>query len=317
MLFGLTRKEQVNQLDTPVALIVFNRPESTRRVFAAVAAARPSHLLLVADGPRTDRDGEAERCELVRQIVTGVDWPCKLETNFAAKNMGCRRRVISGLDWVFSLVEEAIILEDDCLPDPSFFPFCSELLERYRDQHKVGMIAGFSHLGETFPFRYSYISSIMVGIWGWATWRRAWQQYDERLSSWPQLKAAGFLNHILPNKRSVAFWTRIFDAMFEGTGPNTWDYQWVYTCWTKNWVSIVPSRNLIQNIGFGADATHTSRADTGLALSAKSISFPLQHPPSVSPSSAHAMQLQRRFYTPGILSRIRRKLLSQIRQHAD
>ena len=130
-------------------------------------------------------------------------------------------------------------------------------------------------------------------------------------------RANGFLNNVLADKKAVDFWTRIFDAMYEGTGPNTWDYQWVYTCWTRNWVSIVPSRNLIQNIGFGLDATHTCGVDAGLALTAKSISFPLRHPPSVSTSSAHAMRLQRRFYTPGLLSRIRRKLLKQIGLDAD
>ena len=129
-------------LDTPVALIVFNRPEATRRVFAAVAAARPSRLLIVADAPRTDRPGERQRCEEVLKIVSAVDWPCTVETNLASENLGCRRRVKSGLDWVFSLVEEAIILEDDCLPDPSFFPYCSQLLERYRDCGQVGIISG-------------------------------------------------------------------------------------------------------------------------------------------------------------------------------
>jgi hypothetical protein len=307
----------MKQLETPVALIVFNRPEPTRRVFAAVAAARPSHLLLIADGPRTDRAGESDRCELVRKIVTAVDWPCKVETNFAAENLGCRRRVISGLNWVFSLVEEAIILEDDCLPDPTFFSFCSGLLDHYRDRNQVGMISGFSHLSTRFHFDYSYTFSIMVGIWGWATWRRAWKEYDEHLSSWPQVKADGFLTQLFPEKRSVAFWTRVFDAMYDGTGPDTWDYQWVYTCFTRNWLSIVPSRSLVQNIGFGVDATHTTGANPDLAHPAVSISFPLQHPPTIAANLSHAARLQRRFYTPSILSRIRRKLLSQLRPHAN
>src|SRR5262249_20238987 len=132
----------MNQLETPVALLVFNRPETTRRVFEAVAAARPSHLLLIADRPRKDRACEAERCDEVRKIITAVDWACDVQTNFSDQNLGCRRRVISGLDWVFSLFEEAIILEDDCLPNPSFFSFCSELLTRYRNSEEIGMISG-------------------------------------------------------------------------------------------------------------------------------------------------------------------------------
>src|SRR6266496_1346818 len=130
----------MSQLETPVTLIVFNQPDVTRRVFSTIAAARPTRLLLIADGARTSRPGEAERCDEVKQIVTAVDWPCQVETNFATENMGPGPRIISGINWVFSLVEEAIFLEHDCLPDPSFFPFCAELLERYRRLPQVGYI---------------------------------------------------------------------------------------------------------------------------------------------------------------------------------
>ncbi|HEY2470439.1 MAG TPA: hypothetical protein VGI45_21770 [Terracidiphilus sp.] len=299
----------MNQLATPVALIVFNRPETTRRVFSAVAAARPERLLLIADGPRASRPEEGELCAQVKEIVSRVDWPCRVETNFAAENMGCRRRVISGLNWVFSLVEEAIILEDDCLPDPSFFPFCAELLERYRDQAQIGHIAGFNPFAKHLSTRYSYFFSAMISVWGWATWRRAWQEYDEQLRLWPQLKAGGFLSQILPDKRAVAYWSRTFDAMYEGTGPNTWDFQWVYTCWTRNWLSIVPSRNLIQNIGFGADATHTTRYNHSFAIPATSIQSPFHHPPEIAARAEYAKVLHRRFYTPSILRRVGRKVL--------
>lgn len=300
----------MNQLETPVALIVFNRPELTRRVFAAVAAARPSRLFLIADAARLNRPGEAERCEQVRQIVTAVDWPCNVETNFATENMGCRPRIVSGINWVFSRVEEAIILEDDCLPDPSFFPFCSKLLERYRDQPQIGFIAGFNPLEKSFPFAFSYYYSLPVtfSIWGWATWRRAWQEFDEHIRSWPQVKKAGLLNVIFPDKKVVTYWSGFFDKMHQGIGPSAWDYQWIYTCWTHNWLSIVPCRNLIQNIGFGPQATHTKAADPALTLTAGSVSFPLRFPPAITAWPAHAMRAQRCLYTPGILRRIRRRL---------
>ena len=295
-------------LETPVALIVFNRPEPTRRVFSAVAAARPSHLLLIADGPRADRAGEVERCEIVRKIVTAVDWPCKVDTNFAAENMGCRRRVISGLDWVFSQVEEAIILEDDCIPDPSFFPFCSELLERYREKSQIGFIAGSNSLEKSFTFPYSYYYTQMTPIWGWATWRRAWREYDESISSWPQVKEAGLLELIFPDKRVVAYWSKVFDSMYQGTGANTWDYQWTYTCWTQNWLNILPAKNLIQNVGFGEDATHTKAVDPDAMVAASPLTFPLHHPPAVTAWPAHAMQLQKSYFVLNIRHRIRRKL---------
>ncbi len=302
------------QLVTPVALIVFNDPEATRRVFAAVAAARPSRLLLIADGPRTNRPGEAERCVEVKKIVSAVDWPCQVETNYVSENMGPRRRIISGIDWVFSRVEEAIILEHDCLPDASFFPYCAELLERYRHQPQIGCITGFNPLEKNFPFRYSYYYSMVAMLWGWATWRRVWQQYDEHLSTWPRVKEDGLLHLLFPNKRVIAYWTWIFDRMYDGTGPSTWDYQLAYTCWTRNWLSILPRRNLVQYIGFGPQAVHTTVSDSVLAVPAGAISFPLDHPPAITPWPANAMQMQKRIYArDGIFRKIRRKALSLVR----
>ena len=294
-------------------LIVFNRPELTRRVFDAVAAAKPTQLLLVADGPRRGREGEAALCEQVRSIVSSVDWPCHVEENFATENLGCRRRVISGLNWAFSLVDEAIILEDDCLPDASFFPFCSELLQRYRDCHQVGFIAGGNFLEESFYLDYSYYFTLITPIWGWATWRRSWRQYDERISTWPNVKEGKLLNHLFPNRRIVDYWTNIFDGMYRGIGPDTWDYQWTYTCWTRGWVNVFPARNLVQNIGFGEDATHTRRVDPITAIPARSLPFPLRHPPAITAWPEHAMEFQNRVYAPNIFRRAYRKLERALR----
>ncbi len=298
----------MSRLETPVAMIVFNRPETTRRVFDAVAAARPARLLLIADGPRPDRAGEAERCAEVRNIVTAVDWPCEVDTNFAERNMGCRRRVISGLDWVFSRTEEAIILEDDCLPDPSFFLFCAEMLERYRDQPQVAYVAGFNPLQDELPLSSSYYFSQVACIWGWATWRRAWQEYDEHMRGWPEVKAAGTLDLLFPRRRVVAFWTHVFDGMHDGTGPNTWDYQWSYTCWVRNWLGIIPGRNLIQNIGFGGDATHTTAGDPARTLAAQPLRFPLRHPPAITAWPEYAMRMHERFFALSLGARVRARL---------
>jgi hypothetical protein len=307
----------MSTLETPVALFVFNDPEATRRVFAEVAAARPSRLLLIADGPRTNRPYEAERCAEVKEIVSAVGWQCKVETNYSSENMGPRRRIISGIDWVFSLVEEAIILEHDCLPDASFFPFCSEMLERYRNRPQIGYITGFNPLEKEFPFRYSYYYSMVTMLWGWATWRRVWQEYDEHLRSWPQVKEDGLLRLLFPSERAVAYWTWILDRMYEGTGPSTWDFQFAYTCWTRNWLSILPRRNLIQYIGFGPQALHTTGPDRVLDLPAGALSFPLTHPPAITPWPANAMQMQRRVYARrGILGRIRSRIFSSLKSVA-
>ena len=163
-------------LRTPVALLIFNRPDTTERVFNAVAKARPSKLLVVADGPRDSRPGEAARCEQTRAIIKRVDWDCEVITNFADRNMGCKLRVSSGIDWIFEQVEEAIILEDDCLPDPSFFRFCDEMLERYRDNERVGMVSGGNLQFGRHRGTGSYYFSKYTHIWGWASWRRAWKR---------------------------------------------------------------------------------------------------------------------------------------------
>src|ERR1700758_2791422 len=207
MRFGLM---QTGTLQSPVALFVFNRPDTTRRVFEAISKIRPAKLLLIADGPRQDREGESEVCQRVREIITSVSWPCEVLTNFAERNLGCRERMISGLNWVFSLVEEAILLEDDCLPDPSFFPFCQELLERYRGDTRVAYVCGCNLVERYVKTADSYYFSRIGGIWGWATWRSEWQRYDRDLSDWPDLKSQQKLAEILDEPKAVEFWTRIF-----------------------------------------------------------------------------------------------------------
>jgi hypothetical protein len=303
----------MDQLETPVALIVFNRPEVTRRVFRAIAVVRPRRLLIVADGPRADREGEALRCEEVRKIVSAVDWQCKVETNFSERNMGCRQRMVSGLDWVFSVVEEAIILEDDCVPDRSFFSFCAELLDRYRNSEQIGIISGHNPIPEIVPSHHSYFFTKMVSVWGWATWRRTWQKYDEHMSTWPS-KKDDVLKRIWPNQRERLYWTSVFESMYQGVGPNTWDYQLLFKSWEQHWLNIIPSRNLIQNIGFGVDATHTRKENSAMALPAEKLRFPLVHPANVVEWTDHPGLLQRTIYDPELLRRVHRAVRSRMRQ---
>jgi hypothetical protein len=300
----------MSQLNATVALMVFNRPGPTRRVFAAIAAARPTRLLVVADGPRADREGERQICDEVRKIVSAVDWPCKVETNFSEENLGCRRRIISGLDWVFSLAEEAIILEDDCLPDPSFFPYCAELLERYRDCDQIGIIGGFNPMQQSFPFSYSYYFTTMVHIWGWATWRRTWRKYDASLAAWPAIRQSKLLAQMWKERKPYELWTGIFDKIHAGVGPDTWDYQLVYSLWIQNLLNVVPRRNLIQNIGFDEYATHTKSADPGLMIQAQNLNFPITHPPAMTDWPDYAESFHHRFTSPSLLRRVRTRIES-------
>ena len=265
------------QLTKPVAFFVFNRPDTTALVFEAIRQAAPPRLLVVADGPRPDHPGEAERCAAVRAIVAGVDWPCDVSFNFSDINLGCRRRVSTGLDWVFESVEEAIILEDDCLPDQSFFPFCAELLTRYRDDHRIAMISGNNFQQGARGREESYYFSRYPEIWGWATWRRVWELYDADMKLWPEFRSGGWLESTFRTKRLARFWREAFDTVHSG-GLDTWDYQFSFCCLKDNALCVIPSVNLVSNLGFGADATHTKIACRLSKLPIEPMPFPLRHP---------------------------------------
>jgi hypothetical protein len=294
-------------LKTPVAFFVFKRPETTLRVFSAISKVKPARMLLIADGPRQDREGEADACLRVREIVAKIDWPCEVSRNFSESNLGCGERIISGLNWVFSLVEEAIILEDDCLPDSSFFPFCQELLEKYRGDTRISYISGTNLVESYLNTKDSYYFSRMGGIWGWATWRSEWRRYDRYLSDWQKLKSERMLSEVFCQRKTVAYWTRIFDAMYDKRGPNTWDYQWLYTGLKNGSLAIVPRVNLIGNIGFGEGATHMSGVDSRLRPPVQSIEFPLKHPSNFIALSSVDQHFQNLYYLP-LVRRVLRKL---------
>jgi hypothetical protein len=264
------------QLTTPVAFIIFNRPDTTDRVFAEIARARPPKLLVVGDGPRDNRPGEAEKVAACRAIINRVDWPCEVLTNYSEANLGCKVRVSSGLDWVFEQVPEAIILEDDCLPHPSFFRFCQEMLERYRDDERIGMISGDNFQFGQSVTEDSYYFSKYTHIWGWATWRRAWLGYDVKVSIWPKILREGWLKQISANEGEEAYWREVFQSVYDGR-LDTWDYQWTLHCFLQGQISVMPNFNLISNIGFGENATHTHGESIYSNMPIKEMIFPLKH----------------------------------------
>lgn len=269
-------------VDSPVLFLVFNRPGPTRLVFEQIRRARPRRLYVSADGPRKDRPGDAALCEEVRQVVAAVDWPCKVELRAHAFNLGTGDAVSSAIDWFFLHESEGIILEDDCLPDPSFFRFCDELLARYRDDMSVMSIAGCFQLGPQFQPDTSYFFTRNVDVWGWATWRRAWEKYDRQMSRWPGLRQSAWLLEIGGRKDFRKFWTAAFDRAHSGA-VDAWDYQWLFSTWLHEGVSAVPRANLIRNIGFAPDATHTIDPDDHRANRALEVlAFPLTHPASVT-----------------------------------
>ena len=267
------------ELKTPIAFIIFKRPETTRKVFEAIRQVKPRKLLVIADGPRDRVAGEAEDCAVTRKIIKDVDWNCEVLRNYSPINLGCKKRVSSGIDWVFNHVEEAIILEEDCLPDPTFFPFCENLLEKYRDDNRIFSISGQNLLFGQKRTEYSYYFSRHTYIWGWATWKRAWQYYDLEMKLWPEIKASGFLNDILTDPQTVKQWSKIFQKLYDRQ-IDTWDYQLMFASWVHNGINIHPNSNLISNIGYGSESTHTSRKKSKYAeIPTEPIMFPLKHPP--------------------------------------
>jgi len=296
------------KLTTPVAFIVFNRPETTARVFAAIREAQPSQLLIIADGARPDRVGEAAKCQQVRTICDRIDWECEVKRNYADGNLGCKRRVSSGLDWVFSEVEEAIILEDDCLPDPTFFPFCQEMLEKYRRDRRIMAITGGNYLWGKTRTNYSYYFSIYSDIWGWATWRRAWQHYDVDMKLWPSIKDKDWLTDILGyNHKFKRNWHHTLDNIHQGN-VDTWDLQWVFACFVQSGLTIAPNVNLIANIGFGEDATHTISPSHLANLPTEPLTFPLVHPPFIINDTKSDTLSQYHLHRRSLLTKLKTKL---------
>jgi len=266
-----------------VLFLVFNRPDTTKKVFAAIRAAKPPKLYIAADGPRSDRPSDKEACEEVRAIATAVDWPCEVKTLFREHNLGCKMGVSTGINWFFENEEEGIILEDDVLPLPSFFPYCDELLAKYRDNDRVWMISGSNLISDQIDPQTSYFFSRNALIWGWASWRRAWQYYDVHLQDWPQLKQEEWLGRVFANQPLlISHWTYLFNELYAGK-RNTWDYQCAYTCWRIGALTITPAENLTENLGFGENATHTSSKKPAFLDRAlpKNLIFPLRHPNEV------------------------------------
>ena len=270
-------------LETPVALIIFRRPDQTRKVLKMIAEARPRVLYVISDGPSTGDSETAAAVAECKSLIEEIDWDCKVRKNYSDVNLGCRARVVSGLDWVFENETSAIILEDDCVPDQSFFGYCEFLLKRYENEDRIGGIGGtniyesrLESLNEDFFF------SRYPAIWGWATWKRTWIQYRKLL---PEVKLDDMkkFSSFSTNSKTHEYWLSRFKEVRDGR-LDTWDYQLSYTCMENDKLWVIPTRNLIRNIGFGRSASHTLDADSPFAeLGTSSISLPLTEPGQVNP----------------------------------
>lgn len=250
--------------EVPVLFIIFNRPDLTARVFESIKDIRPKYLFISADGPRLNVPGDISLCNEARKIVMdNIDWDCEVKILFHEKNQGCSNAPATAITWFFNHVERGIILEDDVLPNKCFFNFCKVLLDRYCNDKKVMHISGNNFL--PFGLKESYYFTDYTFVWGWATWKRAWDLYDLEIPEWTKINKSLFLKTKLHHRRAENYWKKKFDLVADSKYRDTWDYQWTYACWTNNGLSIAPAINLVSNIGFRSDATHTHFEKSPLA----------------------------------------------------
>jgi len=273
------------ELKTPVLFMVFNRLEPTKKVFEEIKKARPRKLFIASDGPRNSE--EKVKVDLVRKfILDSVDWECDVKTLFRKKNLGCKNACVGAIDWFFENVEMGIILEDDCLPDLSFFRYCEEMLAKYKDNNRVMHIAGSNPLG-SYDSEYSYLFSTGMFIWGWATWERAWNKYDVDIKEYGKL-TKNEIKEYWPNLIQRASEIRRIDDLINKK-IDTWDAQWIVCLRLNKGLCITPRDNLIENIGFTSGATHTHENSWDikyLAQKRKEMEFPLIHPKKVEQNNS-------------------------------
>ena len=303
----------------PILFMIFRRPKNTAAVFETIRAARPERLFVAADGPRPDRPDDVGMCAEARAVIDGVDWPCEVHRLFHEKNLGCGVAVHEALKWFFGQVEEGVVLEDDIVADPTFFPYCAALLERYRHDPRVMMIAGYN------PLTYrvgdgDYFASAVSQIWGWASWRRAIDMFDFEMKSYPEFKAKGRLKESLVSKLQRDHFEREFDIyhdMYQKGTPVNWDHQWMYSLLNNRGICLVPRDNLVRNIGFGPDSTFAANS---ASYHARRKTRPMPIPPRAPSRLAADVRIDRKIlgrangltWTHQLLVRLGRPFAPQI-----
>lgn len=289
----------------PVLLIVFNRLDTTQKVFKAIQKYQPTTLYVSSDGPRINYSDEKQHCDKVRTwILDNIDWNCEVKTLFQEKNLGCGLGPSTAISWFFEQEDEGIILEDDCIPHSDFFQLCEELLPYYRNSDQISIISGCNFdLQNSYKTNDSYFYSVFPYTWGWATWRKNWKDFEYTLSEWTKLDQKKFLKNIFTEKEYYLNWKERFDYLCYNNIKDIWDYQFFFQCFKKQQMSIVPNVNMISNIGFGENATHTrSENNPKMSLDLESMEFPLIHPSSFKRNINYDIFLQRLNY--GVVEQI-------------
>lgn len=291
----------------PVLLLAWRRPDTTARVMQRLQEARPHQLFIACDGPNPADAAMVQACLETRRVIdANLNWNCEVQRLYSDKHQGCRRGVANALDWFFGHVEAGIILEDDVLPDSSFFPYCTELLERFRHDERIAMISGCSIRNLPTRDRSSYRFSNYCHVWGWASWRRAWINYDADMAEWPFLRAQRWLKD-LGGRRFERYWKHQLDRVWLGR-CDTWDYIWMLSCWRQGQVCVLPAMNLVENLGFNDPrATHTALSSSPLPRP-MAMPFPLRHPSHWFVDRQIDTLDLKRYYAPSLLPRALRRL---------
>jgi hypothetical protein len=270
-------------MNTPLLLIAWRRPHTLRQVIDAIRPLAPTRLFVACDGPNPERPGEAEKVNATRAVIEHeIDWPCQIERLYSDLNQGCRLGVSRAITWFFEQVEEGIILEDDCVPHPDFFPYCTTLLERYRHDMRVWSICGSNFQLGNKRGNASYYFSIHGDSWGWASWRRAWKHYPEAEDQWFSFRDSERFNDVFVIPHEREYWSEILNLLFIEGRPSAWDFQWWLTSWMNNGLHTWPNSSLISNTGFDSEGTHTFDDNDFASLPLEELGN-LRHPEFVVP----------------------------------
>jgi hypothetical protein len=272
------------QYKIPVLFIIFNKTEETKRVFDVIRSQEPEFLFIAADGPRPDRPYEIEKCEYIRRwAIENIDWDCEVKTLFREENIGCGRGPSEAISWFFEHVDEGIILEDDCLPNGSFFRFCEENLVKYRFDNRISIISG-NNFQKTQPMAIEsdYYFSVFPSSNGWATWKRTWDEYDYQIKKWGNPCKKNLLQFLFNEKKYQRWWKNQFDWIYSARPEDMWDFQFHFHCMYRKQLAIIPKANLVTNIGYGPDATHSADPNSYFAnVPTHELNFPLKHPENI------------------------------------
>lgn len=271
----------------PILFVIFNRPGIASDTFAEIRKARPQRLFIAQDGARKGRNEEETVLKTRKLILDAIDWDCEVKTLFQSENLGCGMGVFTAINWFFENVDRGIIIEDDCIVNPSFFAFMGEMLERYNDDQRIGMVAGTNSVGRRHTAD-SYFFSRFKSCWGWATWKRAWKNMDMDMN-WRKVDPESVLNNSGFNGRDLSKW-RFQLRCIDNNDVSAWDWQWYFSLAAQNQLCIYPAVNLVSNVGNDANATHTSFSS--ITYKSESLSFPLRHPVYVVPD----VEFEKAFY---------------------